>query len=170
MLLPVHTGVPPIRLRETYFIDTLRRLPAFGSPSLHPATKAGAASYPGAELTLFGFGAGTVGAPPPGRVHRLASGQTLGIKPAIMGVSCSLEASAIAVGRRVSDGLRRAVDRLLPTIRDMEITKPAHGLAGILPSMGLSSRSEEHTSELQSLMRISYAVFCLKKKKTTIHT
>src|SRR3546814_5156929 len=29
-------------------------------------------------------------------------------------------------------------------------------------------RSEEHTSELQSLMRISYAVFCLKKKKKTI--
>src|SRR3546814_2303606 len=29
-------------------------------------------------------------------------------------------------------------------------------------------RSEEHTSELQSLMRISYAVFCLKKKNTTI--
>src|SRR3546814_10085964 len=29
------------------------------------------------------------------------------------------------------------------------------------------ARSEEHTSELQSLMRISYAVFCLKKKKTT---
>src|SRR3546814_7899368 len=30
-------------------------------------------------------------------------------------------------------------------------------------------RSEEHTSELQSLMRISYAVFCLKKKKNTKH-
>src|SRR3546814_6751245 len=30
-------------------------------------------------------------------------------------------------------------------------------------------RSEEHTSELQSLMRISYAVFCLKKKKTQIN-
>src|SRR3546814_3246199 len=30
-------------------------------------------------------------------------------------------------------------------------------------------RSEEHTSELQSLMRISYAVFCLKKKKKTQH-
>src|SRR3546814_1328575 len=30
-------------------------------------------------------------------------------------------------------------------------------------------RSEEHTSELQSLMRTSYAVFCLKKKKETIH-
>src|SRR3546814_7584997 len=31
---------------------------------------------------------------------------------------------------------------------------------------GSGDRSEEHTSELQSLMRISYAVFCLKKKKT----
>src|SRR3546814_3008663 len=31
----------------------------------------------------------------------------------------------------------------------------------------LQRRSEEHTSELQSLMRISYAVFCLKKKKNT---
>src|SRR3546814_6573200 len=34
---------------------------------------------------------------------------------------------------------------------------------GLVPEM----RSEEHTSELQSLMRISYAVFCLKKKKNT---
>src|SRR3546814_7336239 len=37
-----------------------------------------------------------------------------------------------------------------------------------LPSKGkLLARSEEHTSELQSLMRISYAVFCLTKKNTT---
>src|SRR3546814_9851400 len=34
----------------------------------------------------------------------------------------------------------------------------------------LNSRSEEHTSELQSLMRISYAVFCLKTKKIMIKT
>src|SRR3546814_6928887 len=33
----------------------------------------------------------------------------------------------------------------------------------------VTTRSEEHTSELQSLMRISYAVFCLKKKKTTLN-
>src|SRR3546814_3199816 len=33
------------------------------------------------------------------------------------------------------------------------------------PAKPISARSEEHTSELQSLMRISYAVFCLKKKK-----
>src|SRR3546814_16135726 len=38
-----------------------------------------------------------------------------------------------------------------------------------LPDRG-QSRSEEHTSELQSLMRISYAVFCLKKKKNTKYT
>src|SRR3546814_1542544 len=35
----------------------------------------------------------------------------------------------------------------------------------ILEARVLTDRSEEHTSELQSLMRISYAVFCLKKKK-----
>src|SRR3546814_1856058 len=47
------------------------------------------------------------------------------------------------------------------------------GLATLLPLLSLAidnrggeSRSEEHTSELQSLMRISYAVFCLKKKTT----
>src|SRR3546814_8685793 len=36
--------------------------------------------------------------------------------------------------------------------------------------LAFTVRSEEHTSELQSLMRISYAVFCLKKKKTEQHT
>src|SRR3546814_4005764 len=36
-----------------------------------------------------------------------------------------------------------------------------------IPSVPRSVRSEEHTSELQSLMRISYAVFCLKKKKNS---
>src|SRR3546814_7814320 len=46
------------------------------------------------------------------------------------------------------------------------VAHPAHGGP---PQAGpmLKSRSEEHTSELQSLMRISYAVFCLKKKKKT---
>src|SRR3546814_4528382 len=37
----------------------------------------------------------------------------------------------------------------------------------VLQGGGALGRSEEHTSELQSLMRISYAVFCLKKKLTT---
>src|SRR3546814_6565734 len=47
----------------------------------------------------------------------------------------------------------------------------AEGAAGLLLAVAAvtateCSRSEEHTSELQSLMRISYAVFCLKKKNT----
>src|SRR3546814_8232571 len=51
-----------------------------------------------------------------------------------------------------------------------------HQIDGQLAESGLtrgpqaSHRSEEHTSELQSLMRISYAVFCLEKKKTKLHT
>src|SRR3546814_1857559 len=43
-----------------------------------------------------------------------------------------------------------------------------HVLAPDYPGSG-ASRSEEHTSELQSLMRISYAVFCLKKKIINYH-
>src|SRR3546814_7916315 len=44
-------------------------------------------------------------------------------------------------------------------------------LTKLMASAGYSiGRSEEHTSELQSLMRISYAVFCLKKKNTTVFT
>src|SRR3546814_12325817 len=43
---------------------------------------------------------------------------------------------------------------------------PSNPLAKAIDSANDDMRSEEHTSELQSLMRISYAVFCLKKKKT----
>src|SRR3546814_5577644 len=68
--------------------------------------------------------------------------------------------------------LRRAVDAegLLRSSRPGRHHLPLYRerprrLAG--GSQGLRVRSEEHTSELQSLMRISYAVFCLKKKKET---
>src|SRR3546814_6613642 len=45
---------------------------------------------------------------------------------------------------------------------------PAHTPIENMKVTGAHERSEEHTSELQSLMRISYAVFCLKKKKNLI--
>src|SRR3546814_10420522 len=52
--------------------------------------------------------------------------------------------------------------------RQQQAAVDVQGLAGdvgtLRPSQ-VAHRSEEHTSELQSLMRISYAVFCLKKKK-----
>src|SRR3546814_8665243 len=63
----------------------------------------------------------------------------------------------IATGRKVTAGdpVRIAsISQLVTTIGVMRLVE-----AGKL-------RSEEHTSELQSLMRISYAVFCLKKKNT----
>src|SRR3546814_4788277 len=48
-----------------------------------------------------------------------------------------------------------------------EITLPGGRIATCEARCTADGRSEEHTSELQSLMRISYAVFCLKKKKQT---
>src|SRR3546814_6078703 len=51
------------------------------------------------------------------------------------------------------------------TYREAVVSYEACSVLGVL-----SDRSEEHTSELQSLMRISYAVFCLKKKTITTHT
>src|SRR3546814_8214215 len=59
---------------------------------------------------------------------------------------------------------RMALDRLVirraMTIASQQAVDPSYMLA-------LATRSEEHTSELQSLMRISYAVFCLKKKNNS---
>src|SRR3546814_1686043 len=64
----------------------------------------------------------------------------------------------------------RLVDRRLraeegPQVADVVV--PHGGIGGVRKRriVGRTVRSEEHTSELQSLMRISYAVFCLKKKK-----
>src|SRR3546814_8623949 len=71
------------------------------------------------------------------------------------------------LGMRVQIG-----ERLLP-LADAEMVLAArladHARAGAIAAIGRAEtggeeRSEEHTSELQSLMRISYAVFCLKKK------
>src|SRR3546814_1232620 len=54
----------------------------------------------------------------------------------------------------------------------VRLVLPIHSFSGLFGLHGdarvaSAGRSEEHTSELQSLMRISYAVFCLKKKKNT---
>src|SRR3546814_1760969 len=74
-------------------------------------------------------------------------------------------------GRLVSIPLASPTDRstwkeLIPGSDDVLAT--LHIVDGHLVLADLvDCRSEEHTSELQSLMRISYAVFCLKKKKTT---
>src|SRR3546814_4907425 len=68
---------------------------------------------------------------------------------------------------------QRAFHRRCSDICPRRLPAPAFALGGSLSSRRKGfdeprQRSEEHTSELQSLMRISYAVFCLKKTKTTI--
>src|SRR3546814_5393214 len=62
--------------------------------------------------------------------------------------------------------VREAMDRVVTSVRENGATLNATR-DSILSMEHVSNRmrSEEHTSELQSLMRISYAVFCLKKKK-----
>src|SRR3546814_2619450 len=63
-------------------------------------------------------------------------------------ISISFVASAIR---------RSSLEAQSPSPSKQKYSRPTH-----------ASRSEEHTSELQSLMRISYAVFCLKKKTTLL--
>src|SRR3546814_1796394 len=53
------------------------------------------------------------------------------------------------------------------SLTEGELEKLRSEIGKLIVEGDLRRRSEEHTSELQSLMRISYAVFCLKKKKNT---
>src|SRR3546814_1019451 len=82
--------------------------------------------------------------------HERAGGVQIGKTPRL---SCGRHGLGHAVGRKDN---RHAVGHHVQFLHE-------HG------ALSLQARSEEHTSELQSLMRISYAVFRLKKKTTTIH-
>src|SRR3546814_4360494 len=73
------------------------------------------------------------------------------------------------VGRDVDTIIRDLVEISVKQSRDVQMRRvraQAEDAAEDRILDVLISRSEEHTSELQSLMRISYAVFCLKKNKT----
>src|SRR3546814_7200881 len=84
----------------------------------------------------------------------------------------SLVADTLHPLRRVAPGRRRRITwSAKRTARGALLgyyERESHQLADIDACL-LVTRSEEHTSELQSLMRISYAVFCLKKKKQNQH-
>src|SRR3546814_1028487 len=102
-----------------------------------------------------------------------------------LGLSQPAMSSALGRLRRLIDDpiLVRTATRMVPTQRAVELVGPVRQilaqveLALSAPApfdpastrrrfrIATNDRSEEHTSELQSLMRISYAVFCLKKKK-----
>src|SRR3546814_726007 len=84
--------------------------------------------------------------------------------------------TACAIGLLIDEGRLALSDRVASFFPEAEIapdTRQARMTVEDLLTMRsghaseVSGRSEEHTSELQSLMRISYAVFCLKKKNRT---
>src|SRR3546814_9941694 len=88
---------------------------------------------------------------------------------------CSSDLACFALGRAAADGesWRSAMTGAgrfsgIATGRGCGIRFNESRKADMSSSAAAPSRSEEHTSELQSLMRISYAVFCLKKKNNTI--
>src|SRR3546814_9750545 len=72
------------------------------------------------------------------------------------------------IGTAIAEALGRTGAHVIITARTSggleEVEERIHAAGG---SATIAPRSEEHTSELQSLMRISSAVFCLTKKKTT---
>src|SRR3546814_7932151 len=85
---------------------------------------------------------------------------------------CSSTALALAMHQHLvaaavaNDRAGRPGRKLLEKVAADEAILVSTGANDWLESNGRMERSEEHTSELKSLMRISYAVFCLKKKKT----
>src|SRR3546814_3608664 len=69
---------------------------------------------------------------------------------------------------RLANAQQKTVERVAQLKQDMEATKELHRLSALQGKLlDADGRSEVHTSELPSLMRISYAVFCLKKKQHT---
>src|SRR3546814_2504597 len=78
---------------------------------------------------------------------------------------CVTSSAQTAVLRVVT--LAPPTEKNAPSLRVVTLfaTKESFYSTNSYPGLVASTRSEEHTSELQSLMRISYAVFCLKKKK-----
>src|SRR3546814_10711593 len=89
----------------------------------------------------------------------------------------TLDGASGQIVKRIDFNQRPMLDRIIGTgvaAHEGQLFGWVNQVLGVLTALGLITlsisalilwRSEEHTSELQSLMRISYAVFCLKKKK-----
>src|SRR3546814_4234450 len=80
--------------------------------------------------------------------------------------SCDRNVTPNKIDRR-QEQIEQSIQRYLDALETADRTQPIEAEAKTHRLQEKIKRSEEHTSELQSLMRISYAVFCLKKKKTT---
>src|SRR3546814_5781386 len=89
--------------------------------------------------------------------------ESLVTQPQASAGSRSVARSDVPTGVYILNALPFTV--LPETLSIIQLTKPWRELPRSI-DFSECGRSEEHTSELQSLMRISYAVFCLKKKNT----
>src|SRR3546814_5333558 len=102
------------------------------------------------------------------RIHPMSAGW-----PASghLGVRIADDVRVLDGGRLLVGGSPLTVLRLSPVAADLlhkgQLTVSSPTGAVLTERLLADRKSEEHTSELQSLMRISYAVFCLKKKNTT---
>src|SRR3546814_10745579 len=88
-------------------------------------------------------------------------GQVGGLSAEVQQLLSAARPASLGAASRIPGITPAAILALLRHVK-----KRGTGAGAQRGSAALKRRSEEHTSELQSLMRISYAVFCLKKKKT----
>src|SRR3546814_6645963 len=93
-------------------------------------------------------------------------GRSLAMQLAERGHDLVLTARRLPLLEEAAEEIGKATGAQCVAIRsDLSDVDGAQQLIAEIRRRNLRVRSEEHTSELQSLMRISYAVFCLKKKK-----
>src|SRR3546814_4323115 len=104
------------------------------------------------DTTLFRSGVEQARRIDEGVAMQAAEARELGVFQAGNGAEDAGLLAVLQLGLEADDVVERAERIVLAELH--------HGVGPLV------ARSEEHTSELQSLMRISYAVFCLKKKKT----
>src|SRR3546814_4008029 len=102
--------------------------------------------------------------PRPTRTDTLFPYTTLFLSGAVAGALGARGLSLVDPASR--SVVARSMSAMRVRIEPFQAPEEAAGLARLRERLAAAAiRSEEHTSELQSLMRISYAVFCLKKKK-----
>src|SRR3546814_3450071 len=166
-LFPLHAALPIYRAIAKEMQD---RATAAGGHGQHRA-RAGDAGTAGRECRFAFHCPWAIGKQPPAAAA-IVSGMDLESpchRIAKQPAALAFEHHAVEERARIA-----VVQRKLPVLAAIFGSIDARGLAradgehyccACIEAFDVAERSEEHTSELQSLMRISYAVFCLKKKK-----